>query len=508
MGGSIGVRRLGGVVLAALVLTAGEAAAQGRQELGQSCPRLATTRVDWGVSDAVQLARSILDRAQRDNVAAAGMLNEIASAKGACTAAATANRRTANPIAYACAAEASQLLARHSLDPGARAALYQEAYCGYQAVLGLAGSAEGEPQRSARLAAMEGQARVQEARAALGGPDSSRYLYAAIDGYAKVAQAAPTQQRYLALARSQRAAGQNDAALASYAQLQALPTGPNFSVKDQAMALREQARLAASLPGAAPATLRALWDKANRLETTPEAAFEFAKTFYDAGDFNAAEAAFNAVPDAPQLDTAGYRRQADYFSALILARSAATPAQWSQVLERVRRAGTSRFEYRRLACISYLARGGEDLARDDELATCVGDGGAEGQLLRGLYYLRRAQFLPPSCRDPVTRRDPCKETILQRWNDSLTMASDAFRRGRAAAGDSLLDWGLGWWPAAQAPKLGEALDFGDAVFVTVSRRCDVSVRADRGAAGNIYERLDLVFDAGGSGYLARCKPSR
>jgi hypothetical protein len=229
------------------------------------------------------------------------------------------------------------------------------------------------------------------------------------------------------------------------------------------------------------------------MDSTAESHFGYAKTFFDAGDLAAARAAFSDASNARnEAGAMNYAGEAAYYVAIIDARAASSSAQWAQVLASVQRAGPGDARYRRLACMAYIGRGGDSLKKDDPAAPCAGDDTGEGLLLRGMYMLRRAQYLPTECKQG-TSQSACRAQYQANLESLISGgALVAFQRGKSlATNDAVFNWLE--QSGATEPKLRDAHEFGETLGNSLLR-IDGCRRSPTGVASamDVFRRLDLI----------------
>jgi tetratricopeptide (TPR) repeat protein len=478
--------------------------AQGRltaQELGLAeLPRI--RNVQWGASYD----------AQRQAIAFARGVASAPSAAGLDQAAVAHVNTQMNSCssgladywidAYSCVAEGAMLLAQHAHD-GREDQNYQQAIQTSYVTARLAMASPSQRRRPPRAVATWRQ-RAAEANQMLGDALLGRsrltnnVLYAeqAIRAYqTSVSREVgdPNHVRYLALARVLADRGRRDEADDAYARLLDLPASPAFSTEDRVSALVARARLATN----DQQRQRFLREAQQLGATSAEVNVEIGKFQREAGRTDEAWSLFDVASRMPAssgpVGPVNYTLEAFYYLSLVGADR--MPPDWGQVYESANRAGASHAHYRRQACLSHIARGGEDysgadISHDDAVGiVCMGSDGAEGQLLRGMYWLRRAQYVPNiSIR---ANRD--------RWNDYLNRAAAAFAQGRAmassvAAASEPFDWEGRLDPyARQRPAsvgsmltIGDALQFGETTVYFVRARCDGLQPAGR--AQSLFDR--------------------
>jgi formylglycine-generating enzyme required for sulfatase activity len=109
------------------------------------------------------------------------------------------------------------------------------------------------------------------------------------------------------------------------------------------------------------------------------------------------------------------------------------------------------------ACLAHIIRGGKSVTDDGMSTWCSGsDGTSEGLLLRGMFFLRAAQFAVPSAR-PVLR-----DSAQFAFNQGLNV--NAARR-QAAGPDAASEVTFDWPGAPKPPSIQVLLEFGKAVVV-------------------------------------------
>lgn len=480
------------VALAVWTTMAMPATAQG------ACPSLArSVRANWDDNlIGLASARRAIERARQDLSAFATVAPDVAAAQADCTRLLQEKSARGSIWAHECVGDASYLLAKHRSGQSAqqRDADYTAAYCAYRNEEALA-KGNGQRERERRAAALEGQGNVLHGQSELGGANASRYLFDAIAAYDAAAVLQATPQRYLTLARAQGASGNARAASATYDKLQALPADASFPNLLRAAALREQARIQQGDPAAfSAASVRELWNRARGMDPSAESHFAYAKSYFDAGDVATAKIAFNEAANAPNTPggTINYSNEAAYYVSIIDARSAFSSGQWAQVLASAKRAGPGDARYRRLTCVAYIGAGGEPLTRDDPAAPCAGDDTGEGQLLRGMYMLRRAQHLPTTCKAGTSAAN-CRAQYQASLEALIgSGALGAFQRGKGlAANEAVFNWFE--QPGATEPKLKEALEFGETLGNSLLR-IDGCQRSPTGSASamDVFRRLDLM----------------
>jgi hypothetical protein len=453
-------------------------------------------KANWTQPGSVTLARSVLDSA-RTATDFSAVSAQVDGAKSACN---EVKDSKLNGPAQMCIADATFLLARQRSDDR----LFQEAVCAYAAAVTLAKDDKDASNRARRADAWDGRARTYAEWSKARGM-SQAHLQSARDAYLEAVKV-QTPARLLGLARVQKSLGQLSEADMTYTRLSDLEPGPGYPVADKAAALREQARLRRDDLKRSPAEVRPIWEKAIAVGATSEAYFELGKSLFDA-DPDAAARAFRSATTAPsdQATVSAYPQESFYLLSVIEARKAKTAAEWKIVFEDAQKAGLGDVRYRRLACLAHVASGDPTLAEVGENALCA-DGasaGAEDKLLRGVYLLRRAQFMPFSCPDQKTQRDPCNARWNQSWVPTLTSAESAFEQGQEItqrAGSSsprVFDWLL--LGENSSPGLFGVLKSGENIAESVKQRGACTVRQPTNKLEqDFFGQLDLLT----------CQPTR
>jgi len=306
-----------------------------------------------------------------------------------------------------------------------------------------------------------GQALLEQSRiaAAAGGGDASGLLQQAIDEYTKSAGLEPRNAgRQLKLARALDRAGQFDQADKSFeVAVSLLPQGALLSD-----ALLELAAVKTKLSNARPEVIRATYERART--ANPQSAkpgFEIGMSYYKQSLFADATREFQGVVDKtggangiPPPGELQYKADAYYYLSLIEARQVGSgPLSAAAVLnaDRAVLVGAPN-PPRNQACLAHIVRGGKSVTDDGMSTWCSGsDGTSEGLLLRGMFYLRAAQFASPSSR-PILR-------------DSAQFAFSQGLNVYAARSGAAPELTFAWPGAPKAPSIQVLLDFGKAVVV-------------------------------------------
>ena len=480
-----GVRWVSAAVAALAVgAFAGSAAAQPLRLSELNCGRDLSNSASAAWQTVFPSARTNISDARRAAALNPGVrldastLARVEQARSECSAGLRqGNRYVAD--AYSCVAEASLLLAQQGQSPEPN---LQSAACSFATVAHGA-----RRQNAARAAEAEkGLGDALAARYALGG--NAVYIEQAIRAYTN-SLSQPSHAAYLALARAHASRGNAAASDGAYANLLALrpETGPDFTSQDRAAAFAARARL----PGRSAADAQQYWQGSLAAFWTGEAAVELGKSFMAANDPRAESYFIDASTRPSPIGPSGvnYQLEANYFLSVLhsppaQAAGGAYPPRsaWNRAYDDARRAETSQPQYRRQACLTHIARGGDDyvtrnaadLAHDEEVGRIctAGDPGAEGLLMRGMYYLRRAQHVPSE---------------NNTWRQYIMNAERAFVDGQAlavGANNRPLDWpGV----SSQGLTLSEALQTGLNVVNYMRGRCE-GIRP----VTAVFERFDTV----------------
>jgi tetratricopeptide (TPR) repeat protein len=477
------------VAISAISTSAAEAkkAAEEEEELTIECSEdlaavqsdLRKRTADPKETPAVKLARGLIPKATE--------AADLQTAKGACEEVAAIKGAYRLP-AYVCIAEASGRLA----ELGANALQNRtDAYCAYQIAIDLAGRTDGDD-KAVLGAAYQGQAESLMAMRKFDQKHSEDYAKLAIAAYEEAIRSEPSAERHFGLGRlyiALRQPEKAESAIRAGAALQKI--GP-----DTALALIALAELKQDNGAKADDVLSILTLAKQAAPESVSVNGAIGLVYVELNKMDDARAAFTTAVTSTVNDEAtgtggrNYRAESYYHLSVLDARDASTPAQWQTVsdnAERAVQAGGSGFRYRRQVCLAHIARGGESIRDGSTGAWCDVQDSAEAQLLRGLYYLRRAQYA-----SKFTLQRPPSESELK-WRDYLTKAEGAFSAGTAALGGKAtkLDW----------PELQRAagpVELADmfAVGAEVVRRANMFCRtdlADTGKAGAmaLYERYQV-----------------
>lgn len=460
----------------------------------ERAPRNLTQRnAALGRPAGLNTALSIVERFNPVN----GDVSQLRAALADCQAA-RSNRSVYNVESYLCVAEATFKLAQSPGQP-AEASL-RDAYCNFDFAAALA-DRHGASARTLRATAHEGRGNTLIALHNLspGTSTANAYRDDAVQAYSAAISAEANAERYRAravglLEQGHIAQARNDIAAAWNGRGDgSLTTGP-----DLALTLVRIGR-APNVPGGAE--LFGWAAEAAPNSVSANAALGIA--YFNAGDFDRARAALEAANrptavDDSQQGSTNYLAEARYHLALLEienARRLGRPANWNAVFSyadgATGRAGSSAFEHRRLRCIAYIRRGWA--ANDQPQADyCASLGGSpEAELLRGMYYLRLAQYLNP--------RTVATTPARQRYIEAITQATTAFNRGNDAALRSPNPDATATWRPEYADTFNvrHVLEYGRSV-IAADCPLPVDMRIPRGidraieqAGYAFYENFDL-----------------
>ena len=399
-----------------------------------------------------------------------------------------------NARAQTCVGDGSLYLAKYRGDDK----LYENAAKAYGVVAGLAGA-----RTEAAAAAWESQGNVYSEWIKLRG-NVPTYLENARLAYVAAADVSATPSRLLGLARIE--AKQNSPnVIATYSRLNAQPVGPGFTAAEKANSLREHARLLAARDpaGRGGTAARALWDMAaglietNQVPGANEANFEVAMIDFASGA-DATGPFMKASRATNDQSQATFVSQAHYYLGVIDARKSV----WSSAMGHASAAGSGVPGATRVACLAFIALGDkadfQALQDTDKSNACKTGTGPEGLLLKGLYNLRRAQFVSNAC--TASGQTNCRGSFAEAKaarESFLLAAGDAFRDGSRALTntDTRFDWLL--QGDATAFKLVDLLRAGD--DMTTDLRTYTQINGQCGAREQtyaavkaFYERMDLL----------------
>jgi hypothetical protein len=219
---------------------------------------------------------------------------------------------------------------------------------------------------------------------------------------------------------------------------------------------------------------------------------ELAKNYFAQSIFGDAETHFlKVVSDTggangpPPPGQTRMKADAYYYLSLIKARSGAASKDAVDYADQAVRVGGSESPYREQACVAHILRGNASVS-DNNSIWCAGGDDPQGLLLRGMFYLRHAQYAPPAAKS--ISRDAAKFAFEQGLRE-------ANRAGATAKPLSFT------WPgsAATPPAVRDLLEYGTGVV--------------EGCAG-LSAQVDLnqtQYDAASSFYsfykVNECKPN-
>jgi hypothetical protein len=411
------------------------------------------------------------------------------------------NGKKNNIRAQACIGDALSALA--TVDPTISK---NDAFCAYEAVHQLAGRDNKPASKDYDLRALRGQAKLWSA---------AGYSRKVADTYEAILQLTPpTYDLVLALADAQ-AVSDMPQALDTYDRLFTIPGQPaSFNNESRADIRTKQARIAARTNPADVAKQRDLWIKARDLAPTllePNyrlGMIDFAANNPKARDFF--EAATRAAPAAQ--DSPNFRTESHYYLALLDARRAVTSTSgamslWQGVRANARTAGVGVPGATRLECVALIAEGTPaefEFKRGarEEASACAGGGeNAEAKLLQGLYYMRRAQFVPEACAalTPTPRPRGCRGDLTQATIDRrelLGLAETAFESGKRLAAGSTQSFDWLQEKKTPAPTIGEYLDAGSLMSIRARDialgECGLEKNPPRVEVKPLFATLDLL----------------
>lgn len=460
------------IALTTVVAVAGPAWAQ-------TCPKL-KGRSDWPA--ALELGRITLEEAKAaapDKLSA--YTDKLTAISSACTA--EADRNGKSPKVQMCIADSARLLRQFAV-----------ADCAYSAVLSL------PVDQTAKGDAWEGKARNRDT---WGLRDAQL-----IDAWKQSVKEKETPSRRWALAQALKTQGRLQEADDSYKILAGLPAAPGFTDAHRATALREQAHLEQDL-GKPLSEIRQVWDAANRYNPTAEGFYQVGLSYFKTEPGKARDAFSQAQDHKGDTTSSRFAADALYMLSVLNARDAKTPDQWAQVKQQAQNSGLTDPGHKRVACLAHIASGDASLTTGTEAFLCAPGPSptptAEDKLLRGLYLLRRMQFLDKArcaAAKPGPQQDECWR---QRASDVVRLANEArdeFSQGRImvpqpggpSASPAVLDWLLK--EDQTAPQLASLLGSGENLANSVTqlgRGCaNLAKPAPGGNDYRFFDQLDLL----------------
>lgn len=379
--------------------------------------------------------------------------NLLTGAKNDCARA--ANEKKKRIDARMCLADATLLLRRL----GDSSADLQIAHCSYVAANTLI-----KTEDEARALALEGIARTYE---------ESSNPNLAISFRERIPAASQTQIRTIELARLHARGGNGQKADASFGKLNLLQPQPGHQYTAMERdALREWALIRRDVLQNPQAAVE-VWA---RLDTA-ESHYEVGKFHFNANRPDLAEREYKRVIELKNEPGASARvAEASYLLGIMTARSARTPAAWNEARKYAQDAGYSDPRYKRLTCLALIATGERTALSSSgaESDACqVGmSSTADDYLARGLYLLRRMQFLPKCDARPAAERARCnddrKASFIRLANDAQTAFAEGLTKPPltdAAATAPTFDWLL----LGNAPRLADLLRTGDKLANSVTK---------------------------------------
>jgi len=434
----------------------------------------------------------------------ATMLSGLRLASSTCDGLVTGKNGKRNNIrAQACVGDALAALA--TVDPSISR---NDAFCAYEAAHQLAGRDANNPaSKSYDLRALMGQAKLWNAAG------FSRKVADTYDAILRLTP--PTYDTLLALADAQAAADMPQA-LNTYDRLFSLAQTPDsFNNEKKADIRTKQARISARTNPTDVAKQRDLWVKARDLAPTLlEPNYRIAMIDFAAKDPKARdsfEAATKAIPAAQDSPT--FRTESYYYLALLDARRAAAMdpkaamGLWQSVRTNARTAGVGVAGATRLECMALIAEGNPASfefkrgAREEATACAAGAEAAEAKLLEGVYYMRRAQFVPEACAalTPEPKPKGCRGDLVQATKDRrelLSLAETAFEAGKRLATGSTQTFDWLQDGKTPAPTIGEYLDAGSLMSIRARDialgECGLEKNPPRVEVAPVFATLDLL----------------
>jgi tetratricopeptide (TPR) repeat protein len=219
---------------------------------------------------------------------------------------------------------------------------------------------------------------------------------------------------------------------------------------------------------------------------------QLAKNYFTQSIFGDAETHFLQVVSAtggatgaPPPGQAKMKADAYYYLSLIKARGGVASKEAVDYADQAVRVGGSESPYREQACVAHILRGGASVA-DSNSIWCAGSDDPQGLLLRGMFYLRHAQYAPAAAKS--ISRDAAKFAFEQGLRET----------NRTGATPRPLSF---TWPGSTAtpPAVRDLLEYGTGVV--------------EGCAG-LSASVDLTqaqYDAASSFYsfykVNECKPN-
>lgn len=380
--------------------------------------------------------------------------NLLTGAKNDCARA--ANEKKKRIDARMCLADATLLLRRL----GDSSADLQVAHCSYVAANTLI-----KTEDEARALALEGIARTYE-------ETSNSSL--AIPLRERIPAGSQTQTRTIELARLLARSGNGAKADAWFGKLNLLQPQPGHQYSAiERDALREWALIRRDVLQNPQAAV----DVWARLDTA-EAHSEVGKFHFNANRPDLAEREYKRVIELKNEAGASARvAEASYLLGIMTARNARTPAAWNEARKYAQDSGYSDPRYKRLTCLALVATGERTAlssAGAESDACQVGmSSTAEDYLARGLYLLRRMQFLPKCDGRPAAERPRCNDDRRANFIRLANDAQGAFAEGMTkppVAGSATPPPAFDWlMVGSAAPSLADLLRAGDKLANSVTK---------------------------------------
>lgn len=478
--------RLGTVAVLVLAALSGPVLAQGNRNRTPTpeqidCPDLPSGRSlrnpDWDAA-TFELPRQIIARAKADTLNFDAGL--VSSAMSQCRGS-VINGSRLRVEGYACEGDAALLLAQRS--ESSRDDNFKRAFCAFSAVAVLA-PGNGERDRQRRAEALYARGQALEGRYGVG--RNTEFLNRAIESYRTglgIAGQGSNLNLRRGLASALATSGRDTEADTAYTDLLALP---GIVGNERASILVAHARLKERI-GRPPADLLPLWRGAQQAlnpQARAEINVELGRLLVRT-DPNSAEARtlFAQAVGLPieNVNGVNYRSEANYQLSVMEGRL----RNWPQAYDSANAAGNSEFRYRRQLCLAFVARGQRQwFTGADAASTCRGDETAEGQLLRGMYFLTRAQYVQ-NITVPANRRV---------WDGYIDQATSAFSTSRDLARSLTGDAARLNWPGNNgAPAILETAEFGLSLVGVVGRACPVgSAPIGTAAARSVFETYNVL----------------
>lgn len=207
---------------------------------------------------------------------------------------------------------------------------------------------------------------------------------------------------------------------------------------------------------------------------------QLAKNYFAQSIFGEAEKHFLQVVSAtggatgaPPPGQAKIKADAYYYLSLVKARGGTASKEAVDYADMAVRVGGSESPYREQACVAHILRGSASVS-DSNSIWCAGSDQPEGLLLRGMFYLRHAQYAPATAKS-ISR-------------DAAKFAFEQGLREAARAAPKPLSFS---WPGATAtpPAVRDLLEYGTGVVegcAGLSAQVDLT-QAQYDAASSFYQ---------------------